>query len=66
MNDIKLSLRIIFERLILGNQNQPPALKELQQAISNVFEDSYVFEFLNISEPQSEGAKRSRSYSTKV
>ena len=41
---------------MLGNQNQPPALKEINQDISNIFKDSYVFEFLNIPEPHSEGA----------
>jgi predicted nuclease of restriction endonuclease-like (RecB) superfamily len=46
----------VFERVMLGNQNQPPALKEMNQDISNIFKDSYVFEFLNIAEPHSEGA----------
>ena len=41
---------------MVGNQNQPPALKEINQDISNIFKDSYVFEFLNIPEPHSEGA----------
>ena len=41
---------------MLGNQKQPPAIKELKQDISNVFKDSYVFEFLNIPESHSEGA----------
>jgi predicted nuclease of restriction endonuclease-like (RecB) superfamily len=41
----------VFERVMLGNQNQPPALKEINQDISNIFKDSYVFEFLNIPEP---------------
>jgi predicted nuclease of restriction endonuclease-like (RecB) superfamily len=46
----------VFERVMLGNQHQPPALKEINQDISNIFKDSYVFEFLNIPEPHSEGA----------
>jgi predicted nuclease of restriction endonuclease-like (RecB) superfamily len=46
----------VFERVMLGNQNQPPALKEINQDFSNIFKDSYVFEFLNIPEPHSEGA----------
>jgi hypothetical protein len=41
---------------MLGNQNQPPALKEINQDISNIFKDSYVFEFLNFPEPHSEGS----------
>ncbi|QNF31249.1 DUF1016 domain-containing protein (plasmid) [Adhaeribacter swui] len=45
----------VFERAMLGNQNPPPAIKELKQDISNVFKDSYVFEFLNIPEPHNEG-----------
>lgn len=46
----------VFERVMIGNQNQPPALKEIKQNISNIFKDSYIFEFLNIPEPHSEGA----------
>lgn len=46
----------VFERAMLGNQNSPPAIKELTQDISNIFKDSYVFEFLNIPEPHSENA----------
>jgi len=44
----------VFERAMLGNYNPAPAIKELNQDISNIFKDSYVFEFLNISEPHSE------------
>ena len=46
----------VFERVMLGNQSQPPAIKGLNQDVVNVFKDSYVFEFLNLSEPHSEGA----------
>lgn len=46
----------VFERVMLGNQRQPPAIKELDQDVVNVFKDSYVFEFLNLPEPHSEGA----------
>ncbi len=46
----------VFERVMLGNQSQPPAIKGLDQDVVNVFKDSYVFEFLNLSEPHSEGA----------
>ena len=46
----------VFERAMLGNQNQPPAIKELKQDISQIFKDSYVFEFLNIPELHSENA----------
>jgi len=41
---------------MLGNQNPLPAIKELKQDISNIFKDSYVFEFLIIPEPHSESA----------
>ncbi|KAA0990887.1 PDDEXK nuclease domain-containing protein [Dyadobacter aurulentus] len=43
-----------FERVMLGNYNHPPALKELKQDLSNVFKDSYILEFLNIPEPHEE------------
>lgn len=46
----------VFERVMLGNQSQPPAIKDLDQDVVNVFKDSYVFEFLNLPEPHSEGA----------
>ncbi|GAA4435313.1 hypothetical protein GCM10023188_27230 [Pontibacter saemangeumensis] len=46
----------VFERIMLENQNQPPVLKGMNQDIANVFKDSYVFEFLNLSETHSEGA----------
>ena len=46
----------VFERVMLGNQSQSPAIKGLDQDVVNVFKDSYVFEFLNLSEPHSEGA----------
>lgn len=46
----------VFERIMLGNQSQPPAIKDLNQDVVNVFKDSYVFEFLNLSESHSEGA----------
>jgi hypothetical protein len=40
---------------MLGKQNQPPSLKEINQDVSNIFKDSYVFEFLNMLAPHSEG-----------
>lgn len=46
----------VFERVMLGNQGQPPAMRGLNQDIANVFKDSYVFEFLNLPEPHSEVA----------
>ena len=46
----------VFERVMLGNQIQPPAIKGLDQDVVNIFKDSYVFEFLNLPEPHSEGA----------
>jgi predicted nuclease of restriction endonuclease-like (RecB) superfamily len=46
----------VYERVMLGNQLQPPALKELHPDMENVFKDSYVFEFLHVTESHSEGA----------
>jgi len=44
----------LFERTLLGNATTSTALKELNHNLSNTFKDSYVFEFLNLSEPHSE------------
>jgi predicted nuclease of restriction endonuclease-like (RecB) superfamily len=43
-----------FERVMLGNYNQPPAVKGLKQDLVNVFKDSYILEFLNVPEPHGE------------
>ena len=44
----------VFERTMLGNQKLSPLLRELHPAIEGAFRDSYIFEFLNLSEPFSE------------
>ncbi len=44
----------VFERVMIGNQKLPPAVKEIHSDITNTFKDSYVFEFLNLSEQHSE------------
>lgn len=44
----------VFERVMLGNSTLSPVLKEIHPDINNSFKDSYVFEFLNLSEPHSE------------
>jgi len=45
----------VFERTLIGNQKLSPLLRELHPAIDGAFRDSYVFEFLNLPEPHSEG-----------
>lgn len=44
----------LFERAILGNTHLPKNIKSKQEDISNVFKDSYVFEFLNLPKPHNE------------
>jgi predicted nuclease of restriction endonuclease-like (RecB) superfamily len=44
----------LFERTIIGNSKLSTALRESNQDITNTFKDSYVFEFLNLSEPLNE------------
>jgi RecB family endonuclease NucS len=39
---------------MLGNAKLSPLLREIHSGINNSFKDSYVFEFLNLSEPHSE------------
>jgi predicted nuclease of restriction endonuclease-like (RecB) superfamily len=43
----------LFERTMIGNSKLPTALRESNE-ITNIFKDSYVFEFLNLEEPHSE------------
>ncbi len=43
-----------FERVTLGNQKLSAVLRELPQAVNNVFKDTYIFEFLNLPESFSE------------
>ena len=44
----------LFERVMIGNHNLPPAIKDIHPDIANHFKDSYVFEFLNLPEPYNE------------
>lgn len=44
----------LFERVMLGNTNLPKNIKSKQKDISNIFKDSYVFEFLNLPKPHNE------------
>lgn len=44
----------IFERVMIGNQKLSPVLREIHPNIINSFKDSYVFEFLNLTDPHSE------------
>ncbi len=44
----------LFERTMIGNTKLSTALRETSQDTTNTFKDSYVFEFLNLSEPHSE------------
>jgi predicted nuclease of restriction endonuclease-like (RecB) superfamily len=43
-----------FERTMIGNTKLSPVVKEIHATITNSFKDSYVFEFLNLSESHSE------------
>lgn len=45
----------LFERTMIGNSKLSTALRESNHDLSNTFKDSYVFEFLNLPEPHSEG-----------
>lgn len=44
----------LFERIMIGNSKLSTGLRETNHDLSNTFKDSYVFEFLNLSEPHSE------------
>lgn len=44
----------LFERTMIGNAKISTALRESTQELTNTFKDSYVFEFLNITEPHTE------------
>jgi predicted nuclease of restriction endonuclease-like (RecB) superfamily len=43
-----------FERSILANQLLPPSLDNYPRDVSNIFKDSYVFEFVRLPEKHSE------------
>ncbi len=44
----------LFERTIIGNSNLSTALRESNHNLKNAFKDSYVFEFLNLSDQHRE------------
>ncbi len=44
----------LFERTMLGNSKLSTVLRESSHELTNTFKDSYVFEFLSLSEPHSE------------
>lgn len=44
----------LFERTMIGNSKLSTLLRESNQDLTNTFKDSYVFEFLSLSEPHSE------------
>lgn len=45
----------LFERTMIGNSKLSTALREKNQDLTNTFKDSYVFEFLKLPDPHSEG-----------
>lgn len=45
----------LFERTMIGNSKLSTALRESNHDLTNTFKDRYVFEFLNLPEPHSEG-----------
>jgi len=45
----------LFERTMIGNSKLSKALRETNHDLSNTLKDSYVFEFLNLPDPHSEG-----------
>ena len=44
----------LFERTMIGNSKLSTVLRESNNDLTNTFKDSYVFEFLNLSEPHNE------------
>lgn len=44
-----------FERTIIGNSKLSPLVSESNDDLTKTFKDSYVFEFLNLPDPHSEG-----------
>ena len=44
-----------FERTIIGNSKLSPLVSESNDDLTKTFKDSYVFEFLNLLDPHSEG-----------
>jgi predicted nuclease of restriction endonuclease-like (RecB) superfamily len=45
----------LFERVMISNHKLSATIKEVHPDIANHFKDSYIFEFLNLPEPYSEG-----------
>ncbi|SDG12671.1 PDDEXK nuclease domain-containing protein [Mucilaginibacter gossypii] len=45
----------VFERVMIGNQKLSSVMRELKPDIAGAFKDTYIFEFLNLSEVHSEG-----------
>jgi len=44
----------LFERVMIGNQKLPAAMRDFEPDVSHTFKDSYVFEFLNLPELHNE------------
>jgi predicted nuclease of restriction endonuclease-like (RecB) superfamily len=44
----------VFERTLMGNTKVSSVMRELHPEIANTFKDSYIFDFLNLSETYSE------------
>ncbi|WP_455550863.1 PDDEXK nuclease domain-containing protein [Flavobacterium aquidurense] len=44
----------VFERTIIGNKKVSSVMRELHPDIANTFKDSYIFDFLNLSDSYSE------------
>jgi predicted nuclease of restriction endonuclease-like (RecB) superfamily len=45
----------LFERVMIGNAKISPALRDIHPNINNSLKDSYIFEFLNLPDPHTEG-----------
>lgn len=44
----------LFERTMIGNSKLAPVVREIHTDVNNTFKDSYIFDFLNLSESYSE------------
>lgn len=44
----------LFERTMIGNSKLAPLVREIHIDVNNTFKDSYIFDFLNLSESYSE------------
>lgn len=44
----------VFERVVLGNQQLPPALRQSKKDVSTLFKSDYVFEFLRLPKDHNE------------